>query len=244
MRAQYDEIGRNYASLRRPDPRIAAQIHAALGDAETVLNVGAGAGSYEPADRQVTALEPSSEMIRQRPAGSAPVIQGVAEALPYADDSFDAVMAVLTIHHWTDKPRGLTEMQRVSKGPVVILTYDPAFRDFWLFDYFPGLTALDDRQMPTLSEVADWLGAVEISPVPIPKDCTDGFLCAYWQRPHAYLDPERRKAISSFWKIGDVTPGLEQLKRDLDSGAWEEKYGACLSLEARDCGYRLVVAKG
>ncbi|WP_204115705.1 class I SAM-dependent methyltransferase [Shimia biformata] len=242
MTAKYDRIGVDYANLRQPDPRIAGHINAALGGAHSVLNVGAGTGSYEPADRLVTALEPSSEMIAQRPEGAAAVVQGVVEALPFADQSFDAVMAVLTVHHWQDQPRGMAEMRRVSRGPIVILTYDPAFRDFWLFDYFPGLVALDDEQMPPIAAYGAWLGQVEVTPVPIPHDCRDGFLSAYWRRPHAYLDPKIRAAMSSFWHLGDVSDGVERLRRDLDSGAWATRYGAVLSQDSRDCGYRLVVA--
>ena len=243
MAAQYDTIGVNYAQLRRPDPRIAAPIHAALGEARTVLNVGAGAGSYEPEDRAVTALEPSAEMIAQRPASTATVIQGSAEDLPFEDDAFDAAMAVLTVHHWTDKPKGMAEMRRVTRGPIVILTYDPAFRDLWLFDYFPELSALDEGQMSPMDAYAGWFGSAEISQVPIPHDCTDGFLAAYWRRPAAYLDPRVRGAMSSFWKIGDVTPGLDRLRSDLESGAWDRRYGDVLDLDYRDCGYRLIVAQ-
>jgi SAM-dependent methyltransferase len=241
--AAYDTIGIDYARLRQPDPRIAARIEAALGDARSVLNVGAGTGSYEPASREVTALEPSAEMIRQRPPGSAPVIQGSAEALLFADQSFDAVMAVLTIHHWDDQRTGLAELRRVSRGPVVILTYDPAFRGFWLADdYLPGLIALDEKRMPPLELYGEVLGPVRIDPVPIPHDCIDGFLCAYWRRPQAYLDPRLRAAISSFHLLGDVTTELARLEADLASGAWAARHGDLLDREELDLGYRLVVA--
>lgn len=242
MTATYDTIGVNYAQLRKPDPRIGAAIHAALGDARTVLNVGAGAGSYEPQDRLVTALEPSAEMISQRPANAAPAIQGTAEKLPFDDKSFDAAMAVLTIHHWTDQAKGLREMRRVTRGPIAILTYDPAFRDFWLLDYLPELAALDDAQMPKISFYEEVLGSVEIAPVPIPHDCTDGFLSAYWRRPRAYLDPRIRAVMSSFWKLGDISGPLARLEADLASGAWNERYGHLLARDALDCGYRLVVS--
>jgi SAM-dependent methyltransferase len=205
-----------------------------------VLNVGAGTGSYEPADRQLTALEPSREMIRQRPAAAAPAIQGRAETLPFPNRSFDAAMAVLTVHHWTDKGRGLREMRRVSKGPVVLLTFDPAYRDNWLLDYFPGLAALDDEQMPQLSEYARHLGPVEVCLVPVPHDCSDGFLYAYWRRPAAYLDPRIRSGMSSFWALGAVDQGLARLAADLSSGEWERRYGALLQRDAIDAGYRLV----
>lgn len=241
--ALYDRIGVDYSNLRKPDPRIAAQIHAALGDAQTVLNVGAGTGNYEPADRQITALEPSAEMIAQRPPGSAPVVQGHAEALPFADDSFDAAMAVLTVHHWTDKAQGLREMRRVAKGPVVILTFDPDGHEGWLGDYLPEVIALDAEIMPPLSFYEDALGPVEISPVPIPHDCTDGFLAAYWRRPHLFLDPAIRRGSSTFWIFENVEEGIAGLKRDLESGVWHSKYKHLLDLEHFDTGYRLVVTK-
>ena len=243
MQAKYDSIGSDYAKLRRPDPRIAAAINAALGEAGTVLNVGAGAGNYEPVGRQVTALEPSMAMIRQRPPSAATVVQGYAEELPFADASFDATMAVLTVHHWTDQARALVELRRVSRGPVVILTYDPAFRGFWLADYLPELVALDEAQMPPMADYAAALGPVDIVPVPIPNDCTDGFLCAYWRRPAAYLDAQVRAAMSSFHALGDVSAALTRLELDLDSGAWEARYEALLELDALDCGYRLVAAR-
>lgn len=243
MQPAYDRIGLNYAQLRKPDARIAARIVHALGSAQTVLNVGAGTGSYEPADRQLTAIEPSAEMIRQRPVGAAPAIQASAEALPFPDDSFDAAMAVLTVHHWRDKAKGLAEMRRVSRGPVVVLTFDPAQQGAWLLDYLPQLAALDDAHMPRMSDYAEWLGPVTIEPVPIPHDCTDGFLYAYWRRPHAYLDPHVRSGSSSFWAI-DASEGLERLAADLATGEWERRYGDLFALDACDLGYRLVVSPG
>ena len=234
--AAYDRIGVTYAQLRKPDPRIGAYIHAALGDARSVLNLGAGSGSYEPADRDVTALEPSAEMIGQRPASAPRAVQGCAENLPFPDKSFDASMAVLTVHHWTDQGRGMAEMRRVTRGSIVILTYDPMFRDFWLLDYFPELASLDDEQMPRMEAYAKWLGAARISTVPIPHDCIDGFLAAYGLIPYSYLDPHIRSGMSSFWKIGDVSAGLDQLAKDLRSGAWAKKYGGLLEQETRDCG--------
>jgi SAM-dependent methyltransferase len=243
MDSIYDTIGVNYSELRKPDPRIAALIDKALGTARTVLNVGAGAGSYEPADRRVTALEPSMEMIRQRPAAAASVVQGHAEELPFDDESFDASMAILTVHHWSDKAKGLREMRRVTRGPVVVLTYDSSFRRFWLADYIPELVALDEAQMPRMTDYEEWLGPVDISPVPIAHDCSDGFLCAYWRRPAAYLDPRIRAAISSFWAVGDVSEALSKLERDLESGAWARRYTDLLDLDEYDCGYRLVVTR-
>lgn len=244
MQAAYDRIGIDYSALRKPDPRIAQRILDALGPAPTILNVGAGTGSYEPAGRQVTAIEPSAEMIRQRGPLAAPAIQGRAEELPFADDSFDASMAILTVHHWKDKAKGLQEMRRVTRGCIVILTFDPVHRGCWLTDYIPQLIALDEAQMPPLSHYAKWLGAVEISPVPIPKDCTDGFLYAYWRRPEAYLDPRIRQGSSSFWALEDVEQGLASLARDLESGSWEQRYRDLLDLDELDAGYRLVVSHG
>ncbi|MEM8689787.1 MAG: class I SAM-dependent methyltransferase [Pseudomonadota bacterium] len=244
MAAHYDTIGVNYANLRKPDARIGRMIVDALGDAETVVNVGAGAGSYEPEDRKVTAVEPSAEMISQRPQSDVTVIQGVAENLPFDDKSFDAAMAVLTIHHWSDQPKGLSEMRRVARGPVVLLTFDPQYKDFWLLDYLPGLAALDDSQMPKLAFYGAHLGDVEITTVPVPHDCSDGFMAAYWRRPAAYLDPKIRAAISPFWALGDVTAELAQLEQDLASGAWAKRYGDLLELDAYDAGYRLVRSAG
>ena len=242
MQPRYDTIGIDYADLRKPDPRIAAVISAALGASRTVLNVGAGAGSYEPADKMVTAVEPSMAMIRQRRTPAASVVQGRAEELPFADDSFDACMAILTVHHWTDPAKGMAEMRRVTRGPIVILTYDPCFRDFWLADYLPELVTLDEAQMPRMDAYAAWLGSVEVRPVPIPHDCIDGFLAAHWRRPAAYLDPRVRAAISSFWALGDITAPLRRLESDIASGAWAERHGDLLALDALDCGYRLVIA--
>lgn len=240
MNALYDTIGIDYAQLRKPDPRIARQLHDALGDARTVLNVGAGSGSYEPEGRMLTAIEPSAEMITQRPPSDAVSVQGSAEALPFADGAFDAAMAVLTIHHWSDQARGCAEMRRVTRGPVVFLTFDAGHKDFWLFNYFPALLALDEAAMPPMERYGEWLGAVAVEPVPIPHDCSDGFLAAYWRRPAAYLDERIRRAMSSFWKIGDVSAGLAQLRSDLGDGTWERRYGHLRDLDALDCGYRLV----
>lgn len=241
MAAKYDSIGINYAELRRPEPRIAAVIHQALGSARTVLNVGAGTGSYEPQDRQVTAVEPSAEMIRKRSPDAAKAIQASADDLPFDDKSFDAAMAILTIHHWPDKEAGLREIRRVTRGPIVLLTFDPAARP-WLTDYLPELAALDDQQMPVMADYSRWLGAVTITPVPVPHDCVDGFLYAYWRRPEAYLDARIRTGSSSFWAIADAAAGLRRLEQDLESGEWRRHYGALLEMESYDAGYRLVVA--
>lgn len=240
MNKLYDTIGLNYANLRKPDPIIARQIDSALGNAKTVLNVGAGAGSYEPSHRQVTAIEPSSNMISQRSASEVKLVQGSAEELPFADKSFDASMAILTIHHWNNQEKGVREMRRVSRDKIVFLTFDPSFDWFWLADYFPALVDLDNRQMPQMRDYEKWLGPVKISSVPIPHDCKDGFLASYWKRPAAYLDERVRSSISSFWAIGDLTEGLKRLETDLASGGWEKKNQHLLDLDELDCGYRLV----
>ena len=241
MDAKYDVIGGNYAQLRKPDPRIAGVIESALGSAQTVLNVGAGTGSYEPAGRSVAAVEPSAEMIRKRSPRAARAIQASASDLPFADKSFDASMAILTIHHWPDKEAGLREMRRVTRGPIVLLTFDPSRRP-WLTDYLPELAALDQAQMPAMPDYERWLGSVRIAPVLVPHDCSDGFLYAYWRRPAAYLDPYIRSGSSSFWAIGDAEAGLQNLRRDLETGAWARRYAGLLTLDAYDAGYRLVVA--
>lgn len=243
MSALYDTIGLDYSALRRPDPRIARAIHAHLAGASSVLNVGAGAGSYEPTHLKVIAVEPSVAMIRQRPESDAVVVQAVAEDLPFEDKSFNASMAILTVHHWSDVRKGLEEMRRVTRGKIVILTFEPVLTNFWLLDYLPELGALDQQQAPRRADFEAVLGPVQRIAVPIPHDCTDGMLCAYWRRPAAYLDPKVRRSISSFWKIGDVTKPLRRLEDDLQSGEWERKYSHLLHLEACDFGYHLLVTR-
>jgi SAM-dependent methyltransferase len=239
--ATYDAIGAGYARRRQADPRIAAQIHAALGDARSVVNVGAGTGSYEPADRLVQAVEPSATMISQRPTGAAPCVRAAAEALPFANGSFDAAMAILTIHHWSDWRAGVRELRRVARRRILILTFDVEASDFWLMrDYFPDLLALDRQIMPPLAALRDELGQdVQASAVPVPFDCKDGFLGAYWRRPEVYLDPVARRSMSSFARI-DAAAGLDRLARELESGEWRARYGELLARNALDIGYRLV----
>lgn len=239
----YDTIGLNYANLRRPDHRIASRINSALGDAQSVLNVGAGAGSYEPLDRKITAIEPSIEMIKQRPESDAVIVQGCAEDLPFEDDEFDAAMGVLTLHHWSDQDAGIKEMQRVTNGQIVLLTFDPFAQWFWLADYFPALEELDRWQMPQIDQFGDWFNGPEVEVVPIPADCTDGFLAAYWKRPDAYLDDRVRAAMSSFSAIGDVSGGIAKLANDLETGAWHRRYSNLSELNELDCGYRLIVGR-
>jgi SAM-dependent methyltransferase len=241
----YDTIGASYTVTRGTEPRIAAQIWAALGDARTVLNVGAGAGSYEPSDRDVLAVEPSVVMRAQRPAGSAPCVAAAAESLPFDDQSFDAAMAVCTVHHWQDPIAGLREMRRVARRVVVFLfdTSDPS--QFWLTrDYLPEFAALPGcRVLASLSELAGAIGA-RMEPVPIPWDCADGFFEAHWRRPEAYLDENVRRGVSVWAGVG---PDVEQravhsLRDDLASGRWAERNRDLVDLDAAELGARLLIA--
>jgi SAM-dependent methyltransferase len=206
--------------------------------------VGAGAGSYEPRDRRVVALEPSLTMIRQRPAGAAPAARASATQLPLRDASVDAALAVLTVHHWPDRARGLAELRRVSRRRVVIFTHEH-LDSFWLGAYFPGIRRIDREIFPSRADYERALGPVRLSAVPVPHDCSDGFLGAYWRRPQAYLDARVRSAISSFEKLAapEVEAGLARLRGDLASGAWERRNGELLGLPELDLGYRLVVAE-
>ena len=242
--ALYDEIGVTYTSTRRADPRIAAAIRHALGPATRVVNVGAGAGAYEPADRLVVAVEPSRRMIQQRPPGAAAAIQASAEALPFERGTFDAALAVLTLHHWSDWRRGLDEMRRVADR-LVIFTFEIADLDrFWLTQrYFPEIVELSRGQCPSVEEVAAHIGNCRVDSVPVPHDCVDGFLAAYWRRPEAYLDPNVRAGMSGFSLVGAeaVTRGVARLHADLESGEWERRFGHLRQLEAIDVCYRLLV---
>jgi SAM-dependent methyltransferase len=246
MPTPYDTIGRKYARYRRPDPHLEAQIRAALGDARTVLNVGAGTGSYEPTDRTVLALEPSPVMIAQRAPDAAPVVLGRAETLPFPDGAFDAVLALLTVHHWDDVDAGLRELQRVAPRQVV-LTWDPvAMRaeSFWLTrDYLPDASG-EDGGFAALPEIVAALDDARVESVPVPHDCHDGFLRAYWRRPEAYLDPDARASISALALVDDavLAPGLERLRADLDSGVWHTRNADVLQELALDLGSRLVIA--
>ena len=239
----YDVIGRGYGELRRPDHRIKRLILDALANASSVVNVGAGAGSYEPTDRPVIGVERSMTMIHQRSSDAPPVVLGAAEALPFDDGAFAAAMAVLTIHHWSDLGKGLRELRRVARDRIVIVTQDPAECHFWLMDYFPELRAVDERIFPSMSRLERELGSVEVSAIPVPHDCRDGFTGAYWRHPEAYLDPKIRSAMSTFSKVQHPESGLDRLRQDLSSGAWQQKYGAILNESEMALGYRLVVAE-
>ena len=241
----YGRHGAGYARHRRTDPRIAAVVHEALGGARTVLNVGAGAGSYEPLDRYVLAVEPSAAMPAQRPGHLAPAIDAVAEALPLDDDAVDAAMATVTVHQWRDTARGLAEMRRVARGPVVVLTFDPdAFDRLWIMSYAPELKAVEARRFPQIARVARALGpGTEVRTVPVPRDCVDGFGEAFYARPEAVLDPAVRAAQSgwSFLEPGVEERAVRELAADLASGAWDERWGALRTRPQFEGAVRLVV---
>jgi SAM-dependent methyltransferase len=209
-----------------------------------VVNVGAGAGSYEPTDRFVVAVEPSMTMIRQRRSGSAPVVQASATHLPFRDASFAAALAILTVHHWPDQARGLDELARVTHSHIVLVTWDPASTGFWLIeDYFPEIVEIDRHIFLSIDELRHALGGIEVFPLMIPHDCVDGFLGAYWRRPQAYLDAGVRSAISTFSKLRTLDTGLARLRRDLADGTWTRRYGELLDRAEIDLGYRLIVAR-
>jgi SAM-dependent methyltransferase len=239
----YDRIGSDYKQTRKEDPRLARLIAHELRGARTVVNVGAGTGSYEPTDRFVVAVEPSQVMLQQRPRKAAPAAQAIAERLPFRDDAFDAAMAILTVHHWSDQHAGLRELSRVARGRIVLLTWDPSNEGFWLMrDYFPEFLEADRKRLPPVERQRSFLADGQVITVPIPHDCADGFLGAYWRRPEAYLNAEIRSGISSFATCRDLSP-LQRLKEHLDTGEWQRLYGELLEEEELDIGYRLVVGR-
>lgn len=244
--ALYDDLGRGYAVTRREEPAIAAGIHAALGDARTVVNVGAGAGSYEPPGREVTAVEPSAEMIAQRPPDAAPAIQAGAESLPFEDGSFDAAMAVLTVHHWNDLDAGLAELRRVARRRIVLVTFDPApLRGLWFVrEYFPAIVGLHAERLGS-EALAAKLPAAEVRPLPIPRGCRDLFFAALWGRPELALDPEVTRPMWVMRRLSEEAraEGMERLAADLESGAWDERHGHLRELDELDVGLRLIVSE-
>jgi SAM-dependent methyltransferase len=241
---RYDEIGVGYALGRRTDPRWLAPVLDALGSAATVLDVGSGTGSYEPPSRQVVAVEPAAEMIRQRPPAAAPVVRAVAEALPFASATFDAALAVLTVHHWPDWRAGLDELRRVARRQVV-LAYDTRLHnDFWLVrEYVPEVASLE-RSRPSAPEIAEALGASSMIELPVPWDFTDGVFPAYWRRPEAYLDPAVRRSCSALAQTAPaaVDRGIARLRADLESGRWHLEHADLLDRAEWDAGFRLIVA--
>ena len=243
---RYDGIGVGYRARRRADPRWESLIHAALGDARTVLNVGAGTGSYEPRDRFVIAVEPSPTMIGQRQDGSAPAVRGSAESLPFPADSFDAALAIFTVHHWPDPSRGLAELQRVSRRQVVV-TWDPELfaQRMWLVaEYLPEIYE-HEATLATEAAIVERLSSASTQILPVPFDCTDGVLGAYWRRPEAFLDPEVRRASSGIALLdqGIVERALTRLRNDLASGIWSDRHADLIQETELDLGYRLVVAE-
>jgi SAM-dependent methyltransferase len=246
LSVDYEVHGRTYAQHRRPDPRIAARIHAALGDARTVVNVGAGSGSYEPADRWLLAVEPSATMRAQRPPSSAPAIDARAEALPLDDEAVDAAMACVTIHHWDPPQAGLAELRRVARGPVVVFTFDLDGLPDWQQDYLAEGLAIERPRFQSIDAVAAALGGrTRVERIPTPADCSDGFFEAYWNRPEGLLDSAVR-AAQSMWPL--LSPGVEdgiveRLAADLESGAWDAEHGHLRRLDEIDGGLRLVVSE-
>jgi Methyltransferase domain len=245
MGPRYDVIGTTYTATRRADPRIEAQIRTALGAPRRIVNVGAGAGSYEDAGPVVAALEPSPVMIAQRPSGASPAARGVAEHLPFRDGAFDAALAIFTIHHWSDWRAGLAEVQRVA-GRLVLLTWDPAVQSlFWLTDeYLPEALTDDQFDGPTFADLDEVLGGIRVETVPVPADCRDGFFAAYWARPEAYLDPTVRAGISCCALLDEHLVGerMERLADDLAAGTWDERHPGLRTQPSLDVGYRLVVS--
>lgn len=243
----YDQPGIRYAAMRRADPRIAEQIRVALGDARTVLNVGAGSGNYEPVGRTVVALEPSAAQRAQRPASAAPCVIGTAEALPFDDKSFDAVMASLTVHQWPDLERGIAELKRVARRRIVILTFDPArIASFWFYGYLPPQANAERKRMPEFSRLAGLLGPeTSFETVPVPLDCTDGFNEAFYGRPERFLDPAARAAQSLWSFLGSEVEDdiVRRLKADLDSGGWDANHGHLRTQPTFDGSLRLVVTQ-
>ena len=244
--ARYDHLGRSYGVTRRADPRIAKAIGRELEDTRSIVNIGAGTGSYEP-PQTVVAIEPSRTMLGQRPTAAAPAIQAVAEHLPLGDKCVDAALAVLTIHHWTDVEAGIAEMRRIARRRIVLLTWDPSKMrtDFWLMsEYLPGAAEADARLAVPLDRLTSLLGGAVVTPVPVPHDCADGFGAAFWRRPAAYLDPAVQAGMSLMTLISPelLRPGLDRLATDLASGRWATEHADLLHLEELDLGYRLVTA--
>lgn len=242
----YDQIGRTYSVTRQEDPRVAAQLWTALGPGHSLLNVGAGTGSYEPTDRMVVALEPSEEMIRQRVQRTHRVVRGVAERLPFADGSFDASLAVFTVHHWTDREAGLRELRRVSRRQVILIFEPAQVHQFWAVDYFVEAKELSSEQnAPSERLLRDLLPVREVQSVLVPHDCVDGFGTAFWARPEAYLDPAVHAGTSwmALLPPAVLRRGTDRLRRDLESGAWDARHGQLRSMDTFEAGYRLVIAE-
>lgn len=244
LKAIYNHIGIEYSAKRHADPSIAEQLHHELKGATRIINIGAGTGSYEPADVNLLAVEPSSTMISQRKAESHEVVQAFAENLPVADKSFSHAMTVLSMHHWEDRAQSFQEINRVVSDRLVAITWDPASDPYWLTqDYFPEIYELDKCIFPDMDELSEHFDEMKIDPLLIPHNCQDGFLAAYWQRPEAYLEAKVRKSISSFTKIEHLSEGLKRLRRDLLNGDWAKNNRKILDLKFLDVGYKLITAR-
>lgn len=243
----YESKGSGYATMRRPDPQIEAQIHRALGDAQSIINVGAGAGSYEPLDRYVISIEPS-QMMRSQRRPDRPALDATAEAIPFDDDSFDAAMATITVHQWNDLAKGLSEVRRVTRGPVVILTFDGEVleNEFWLTHYSPEIIAAERRRYPAIETIGNLIGATyDVEKVAVPHDCPDGFGEAFYNRPERFLDPAVRKAQSGwgFVSTEDERRAVEHLQADLDSGEWDRRWGHLRTQDSYDASLRLIIGR-
>ncbi len=243
MKELYDGIGRGYSTKRCTDPKIYAQIAAQLQGADSILNIGAGSGSYEPENIPLIALEPSQVMINQRPEASHPAVCGRADSLPFPDNAFTHAMTVLSMHHWQNRDRAFEEIQRVTQRRFIAVTWMPDLAPFWLTDdYFPEILDYDRQHFPLIDEIKQYFTPLTVNPLLIPHDCRDGFLGCFWQRPEAYLQPAVRACISTFTKIKYLDSGLKRLRAELLSGAWSAKYSALLSKTEVDLGYRILVA--
>lgn len=241
MRLDYDKLAAPYRIYRKPDPTIAARINAHVRGAQSVLNIGAGTGSYEPEDCKVVAIEPSYEMISARKTAKAALVQGFAEDLPFKDNAFALSMAILTVNHWSGVTPGIQEMLRVSRDKILIFTWIGYGGNFWLEEYIPEIRNFDEKQFPTMAALEQLLGNISVETIEIPHDCTDGFMGAYWRRPEAYLDPDARKAISTFSRISDYQEGIDRLQGDINSGVWNKRHSHLFEKQSLDLGYRLVV---
>ncbi|MCI5106901.1 MAG: class I SAM-dependent methyltransferase [Pseudomonadales bacterium] len=240
----YNQSGKHYNTGRRTDPRIAARLWQQLDLRQSILNIGAGSGSYEPANCSLVAVEPSAIMLAQRSPGSGPAVQAVAEQLPFADQAFHQVMTVLSMHHWPDQQRAFEEIRRIGRSRFVALSWDPDCEPFWLTrDYFPEIIAMDRKIFPGLQQLQNCFARVEIETLPIPADCEDGFFAAYWKRPEAYLDKRVRDCMSTFARIQNPDKGLKRLAKDLESGAWQQRNSDLMQRQELDAGYRLLIAR-
>ena len=243
MYINYDQLTEQYRNHRKPDSRIAARINSHTKGAKQVLNVGSGIGSYEPENCYIVSVEPSREMNTQRKNSNAVLIQGVAENLPFRENAFDISMAILTIHHWSDIESGLKEMVRVSRKRLILFTWIGYGNDFWLENYIQEIRDVDYKLFPSLEKLEMILRNISVETIDIPYDCSDGFMGAYWRRPEAYLDPNVRRAISTFSRLPNIQESLDRLQDDIYSGAWSQKHGHLLEKESLDLGYRLVVCE-